>query len=97
MRGADTLAVLLLSALVALAVVAGAALVEAGYFSPWGLALVVLVGVGFVGFAPAHIHHQGPHNAQVHGAARIADESEAVEAARGNSGARKLDEHHFEN
>ena len=76
---------LLLALLAALALMAGAALVQYAHITPWGLALGLFVCVAFVVVGlPVHTSHT-PKNTLVHGAAQPASESEAQAAARGGT------------
>jgi len=68
-----------------------------GWFkSVWELAAWCGVAVAFVGVALGTRGRPTPKNTFVHGAARPADEREALGAARGNPHATKLDHHTFD-
>jgi hypothetical protein len=95
MRGTDTLGLLLLAGLAALAVGVGAALIEFGFFKPWELALFLLVGLAFVAVGlPSH-GASAPKNSKVHGAAAPAAEQDALAAARGDTKTARMHDQQF--
>jgi hypothetical protein len=91
----DAIGLVLLAVLAAVLIGGGVALVASGLVKGWELLAVLGFGGVLVAGAHPRATPTGPHNAMVHGAARTADESEAVNAARGNLNRRKLDDHHF--
>jgi hypothetical protein len=94
-RGLDATGLLLLAALAVGAVAVGAALIYAGYFTPWGLVIFLAVCGAFLAVGlPSHVT-TAPKNTLVHGAARPATETEAQAAARGAVKARDLHEQQF--
>jgi len=94
-RGTDTLGLLLLAGLIALALAGGAALIEFGFFKPWELALFLLVGIAFVAVGlPSH-GTSAPKNSKVHGAAAPAAEQDALAAARGKTKPSPLHDQQF--
>ncbi len=95
MRELDALGLLLLAGLAALAVAVGAALIEFGRFTPWELAIFLLVGIAFVAVGlPSH-GVAAPKNSKVHGAAAPASEQDALAAARGKTKPSPLHDQQF--
>jgi hypothetical protein len=92
----DKLGVTLLTTLIALAVGTVYAALHFGWFeSPLQLAGWLVVGLAFV-IAGLGVHtHQIPRNANVHGAARPASESEAQASARGEAKSPSLHDRTF--
>ena len=94
-RGTDALGLLLLAGLAVLAVFVGATLIEFGRFTPWELALFLLVGIAFVAVGlPSH-GTSAPKNSKVHGAAAPAAEQDALAAARGETKTARLHNQQF--
>jgi hypothetical protein len=94
-RGTDALGLLLLAGLVALALAGGAALMDYGHFTPWGLALGLFIVVAFVAVGlPSH-GTPAPKNSKVHGAAAPAAEQDALAAARGETKTARLHNQQF--
>jgi hypothetical protein len=86
---------LLLALLAALALMAGAAVMQYEHLTPWSLALGLFICVAFVVVGlPAQVG-QTPKNTLVHGAARPATESEAKAAARGGVKTRDIHDQQF--
>ena len=95
MRELDTLGLLLLAGLAALAVSAGMALIEFGFFKPWELAVFLLVGLAFVAVGLPSPGTSAPKNGTVHGAAAPAAEQDALAAARGKTKPSPLHDQQF--
>jgi hypothetical protein len=94
-RGTDALGLLLLAGIAALAVSAGMALIEFGFFNPWELAVFLLVGLAFVAVGLPSPGTSAPKNSTVHGAARPAAEQDALAAARGKTKSSPLHDQQF--
>jgi hypothetical protein len=93
----DLIGLLLLALLAALALMAGAAVIQYAHLTPWNLALGLFICVAFVVVGlPAQVG-QTPKNTLVHGAARPATESEAKAAARGGVKTRDIHDQQFPN
>jgi hypothetical protein len=86
---------LLLVLLAALALMAGAALMDYTHLTPWGLTLGLFIGVAAVVVGLPTQIGQTPKNTLVHGAARPATESEAKAAARGGVKTRDIHDQDF--
>jgi hypothetical protein len=91
----DLIGWLLLALLAALALMAGAAVMQYAHLTPWSLALGLFVCVAFAVVGLPIQVSQTPKNTLVHGAARPATEPEAKAAARGGTKARDIHDQHF--
>ncbi len=97
MKRIDTLVVLLVAALAALATGAVYAALYFGWFgSPWQLAAWLLVCVAFLAAGIPAVGHRTTRHTSVHGSARPASQDEARKAARGDAGASPLHDQTFE-
>jgi NhaP-type Na+/H+ or K+/H+ antiporter len=92
----DTLVVLLVAVLAALATgVVYAALYFGWFGSPWQMAAWLLACAAFVVAGGPAVSQRIARNTHVHGAARPATEPEARAAARGSGTPRDIHEQHF--
>ena len=93
----DTLVVLLVAILAALAMAAVYAALHFGWFgSPSQLAVWLLVCVAFLVVGVPAVGHRMTRHTNVHGSARPASQDEARKAARGEAGASPLRDQTFE-
>jgi hypothetical protein len=91
----DVIGCLLLTFLVALAFMAGAALLLYAHLTLWNLALGLFICIAAIAVGLPTQLGQTPKNTLVHGAARPATESEARIAARGAIKTRDIHEQDF--
>ena len=95
-RRLDTLVVLLVAALAALATGAIYAALHFDWFgSPGQLATWLLICVAFLAVGAPAVGQRMTRNAQVHGSARPASQDEASKAARGDAGSSPLHDQTF--
>jgi hypothetical protein len=97
MKKIDTLVVLLLAVIIALAAAAVYAALHYEWFgAPWQFAAWLLICVAFAVVGVPAIGNRMTHPTNVHGSARPASQDEARKAARGDTGASSLHNQTFE-
>ncbi len=97
MKRIDTLVVLLLAVIVALATAAIYAALHYEWFgTPWKFATWLLICVAFAVVGVPTVGNRMTRHANVHGSARPASQDEARKAARGDAGASPLHDQTFE-